>query len=195
MRPDRCRARAARGAARRSGPRLHDELRAVLAGRLPREARRARPRDAAAADDRAALRLRRGRARHRPGRSTCTCRRCCRRTTPAPRAETIDPEKRLAGIYFTGGRPGGRRGVMLSQRSFVFTYYMELLNSKSAGTRLSCSRRRSPCPAGCLLLPVLLRQGRCMILDRSNPTSCSARWTRARDGDAAGADDDLHPAR
>ena len=85
-----------------------------------------------------------------------------------PRAETIDPES-LAGIYFTGGTTGRPKGVMLSQRSFVFTYYMELLDFDLGWHETFVFATPLTHAAGCLLLPVLLRQGRCVILDHFEP--------------------------
>ena len=85
-----------------------------------------------------------------------------------PRTATIDPED-LAGIYFTGGTTGRPKGVMLSHRSFVFTYYMELLDFGLGWHETFVFATPLTHAAGCLLLPVLLRQGRCVILDHFDP--------------------------
>ncbi len=86
----------------------------------------------------------------------------------SPRAETIDPED-LAGIYFTGGTTGRPKGVMLSHRSFVFTYCMESLDFGLGWHETFVFATPLTHAAGCLLLPVLLRQGRCVILDHFDP--------------------------
>ena len=86
----------------------------------------------------------------------------------APRAARIDPED-LAGIYFTGGTTGRPKGVMLSHRSFVHTYYMELLDFGLGWRETFVFATPLTHAAGCLLLPVLLRQGRCVILDHFDP--------------------------
>jgi fatty-acyl-CoA synthase len=83
---------------------------------------------------------------------------------PAQRAATIDPED-LVGIYFTGGTTGRPKGVMLSHRSFVYTSYMELLDFGMGWRETFVFSTPLTHAAGCLLLPVLLRQGRCVILD------------------------------
>ena len=81
-----------------------------------------------------------------------------------PRAATIAPED-LVGIYFTGGTTGRPKGVMLSHRSFVYTCYMELLDFGMGWRETFVFSTPLTHAAGCLLLPVLLRQGRCVILD------------------------------
>jgi len=85
-----------------------------------------------------------------------------------PHAVTVDPED-LAGIYFTGGTTGRPKGVMLSHRSFVYTYYMELLDFGLGWHETFVFATPLTHAAGCLLLPVLLRQGRCVILDHFDP--------------------------
>ena len=49
--------------------------------------------------------------------------------------------------------------------------------------------------SGCLLLPVLLRQGRCVVLGHFDPELLLETIARAGNRDARGADDDLHAAR
>jgi fatty-acyl-CoA synthase len=80
----------------------------------------------------------------------------------------VDPED-IAGIYFTGGTTGRPKGVMLSHRSWFHTYYAELLEFGIAPheTFVFCTPMTHA--SGCLLLPVLLRQGRCVVLDRFDP--------------------------
>jgi fatty-acyl-CoA synthase len=87
-----------------------------------------------------------------------------RSQTAIPQAARIDPED-LAAIYFTGGTTGRPKGVMLSHRSFVYTYCMELLDFGMGWRETFVFATPLTHAAGCLLLPVLLRQGRCVILD------------------------------
>jgi fatty-acyl-CoA synthase len=87
---------------------------------------------------------------------------------PVARVEAIDPED-LVGIYFTGGTTGRPKGVMLSHRAFVHTYYQEMLDFDIGWRETFVFATPLTHAAGCLLLPVLLRQGRCVILDHFDP--------------------------
>jgi fatty-acyl-CoA synthase len=87
-----------------------------------------------------------------------------RDSVPAGTAAAVDPED-LVGIYFTGGTTGRPKGVMLSHRSFVYTAYMETLDFGFGWRETYVFATPLTHAAGCLLLPVLLRQGRCVILD------------------------------
>jgi fatty-acyl-CoA synthase len=87
---------------------------------------------------------------------------------PATDAVEIDPED-LVGIYFTGGTTGRPKGVMLSHRAFVHTYYQEMLDFGFGWHETFVFATPLTHAAGCLLLPVLLRQGRCVILDHFDP--------------------------
>ncbi len=83
------------------------------------------------------------------------------------RAE-VEPED-LASIYFTGGTTGRPKGVMLSHRSWFYTYYVEMLDFDIAwGERLVMTTPMTHA-AGCLILPVLLRRGRCVLVDHFDP--------------------------
>jgi acyl-CoA synthetase (AMP-forming)/AMP-acid ligase II len=85
-----------------------------------------------------------------------------------PTAIDVDPED-IAGIYFTGGTTGRPKGVMLSHRAWFHTYYAELLDFDIGWHEVFVLATPMTHAAGCLLLPVLLRQGRCVLLDRFDP--------------------------
>lgn len=87
---------------------------------------------------------------------------------PTPLETAVDPED-IAGIYFTGGTTGRPKGVMLSHRSWFHTYYAELLDFDVGWHEVFVFATPMTHAAGCLLLPVLLRQGRCVILERFDP--------------------------
>jgi acyl-CoA synthetase (AMP-forming)/AMP-acid ligase II len=98
---------------------------------------------------------------------------------PASSAAKIDPED-LVGIYFTGGTTGRPKGVMLSHRSFVYTCYMELLDFGVGWHEIFVFTTPLTHAAGCMLLPVLLRQGRGVILDHFDPELLLATIERER---------------
>jgi acyl-CoA synthetase (AMP-forming)/AMP-acid ligase II len=88
--------------------------------------------------------------------------------THTARAVHVDPED-IAGIYFTGGTTGRPKGVMLSHRSWFHTYEMETLGFDIGWRETFVFTTPMTHASGCLLLPVLLRQGRCVILERFDP--------------------------
>lgn len=90
------------------------------------------------------------------------------RQASPPRDIAVEPED-IAGIYFTGGTTGRPKGVMLSHRSWFHTYYAELLDFSIAWHEVFVFTTPMTHAAGCLLLPVLLRQGRCVLLERFDP--------------------------
>ena len=92
---------------------------------------------------------------------------------PAPAHVTVEPED-IAGIYFTGGTTGRPKGVMLSHRSWFHTYYAELLDFGIGWHEVFVIATPMTHAAGCLLLPVLLRQGRCVLLERFEPEALLA---------------------
>jgi len=85
-----------------------------------------------------------------------------------PSPVDIDPED-LAGIYFTGGTTGRPKGVMLSHRAWVYTYIMEMLEFGFGWGETFLYVTPLTHAGGCLILPVLLRKGRCVILDHFEP--------------------------
>jgi acyl-CoA synthetase (AMP-forming)/AMP-acid ligase II len=87
---------------------------------------------------------------------------------PVTTTASVDPED-IAGIYFTGGTTGRPKGVMLSHRSWFHTFYAEMLEFGIGmhETFVFCTPMTHA--SGCLILPVLLRQGRCVVLDRFDP--------------------------
>jgi fatty-acyl-CoA synthase len=94
-------------------------------------------------------------------------------------AEPVDPED-IAGIYFTGGTTGRPKGVMLSHRAWVHTCYVEMLDFEIGWGEVFVFTTPMTHAAGCLLLPVLLRQGRCVLLERFAPESFLAAVARER---------------
>lgn len=87
---------------------------------------------------------------------------------PAARPVAVDPED-IAGIYFTGGTTGRPKGAMLSHRSWFHTCYAEMLEFGLGWHESFVFTTPMTHASGCLLLPVLLRQGRCILLDRFDP--------------------------
>ena len=90
------------------------------------------------------------------------------RDTPRMADAEVDPED-IAGIYFTGGTTGRPKGVMLSHRSWYYTYFMEMLDFGIAPRETFVFATPMTHAGGCLILPVLLRQGRCVVLDHFDP--------------------------
>ncbi len=80
----------------------------------------------------------------------------------------IDPED-LVGIYFTGGTTGKPKGVMLSHRAWVYTVLMETLDFDFGREEVFAYMTPLTHAGGCLMLPVFLRKGRCVILDHFDP--------------------------
>jgi len=87
---------------------------------------------------------------------------------PEPAPVEIDVED-LAGIYFTGGTTGRPKGVMLSHRAWVYTYVMQMLEFGFGWEETFLYPTPLTHAGGCLMLPVLLRGGRCVILDHFTP--------------------------
>ena len=80
----------------------------------------------------------------------------------------MDPED-LLSIYYTGGTTGKPKGVMMSSRLWVYTVMSEMLDLGFGWEEVFLYPTPLTHAGGCLLLPVLLRKGRCVILDHFDP--------------------------
>ena len=81
---------------------------------------------------------------------------------------TVAPED-LVGIYYTGGTTGKPKGVMLSHRAWVYTVLIEMLEFGFGWEETFAYLTPLTHAGGCLMLPVLLRKGKCVILDHFDP--------------------------
>jgi acyl-CoA synthetase (AMP-forming)/AMP-acid ligase II len=88
--------------------------------------------------------------------------------SPSYKEVEIGPED-LVGIYYTGGTTGKPKGVMLSHRAWVYTVLMEMLELGLGWEEVFVYPTPLTHAGGCLLLPVLLRKGRVVIVDRFDP--------------------------
>ncbi|HBY95412.1 MAG: long-chain-fatty-acid--CoA ligase [Ardenticatenaceae bacterium] len=84
-----------------------------------------------------------------------------------PRVETNQDD--LCGVYYTGGTTGRPKGVMLSHRAWVNSVLLEMLELGLGAGEVFAYMTPLTHAGGVLLLPVLLRKGTCVILDRFDP--------------------------
>ena len=99
--------------------------------------------------------------------------------TNEPAPVTIDTED-IASIYFTGGTTGKPKGVMISHRAWVQTYQAEMLEyGIEWGERFVFTTPLTHA-AGCFILPVLLRQGCCIVVKQFDPAALLATIERER---------------
>ena len=87
---------------------------------------------------------------------------------PNPQPVLIDRED-MAGIYFTGGTTGKPKGVMLSHRAWVYTFLVETMEYGIDWGEKFVFPTPLTHAGGCLVLPVLMRHGCCIILDQFAP--------------------------
>ncbi|MGB8647638.1 MAG: long-chain-fatty-acid--CoA ligase [Anaerolineae bacterium] len=87
-----------------------------------------------------------------------------------PRAPevAIDPED-LCGIYYTGGTTGRPKGVMLPHRAWVNSVLLEMLELGIERREVFAYLTPLTHAGGVLLLPVLLRDGTCLLFDHYDP--------------------------
>jgi len=85
-----------------------------------------------------------------------------------PKPVSIETED-LVGIYYTGGTTGKPKGVMLSHRAWVYTILIEMLEFGFGWEETFAYVTPLTHAGGCLMLPVLLRKGKCVILDHFDP--------------------------
>ena len=90
--------------------------------------------------------------------------------THPPRYDKVEIDTEdLAGIYYTGGTTGKPKGVMLSHRAWVYTVLIEMLDFGFGWNEVFAYMTPLTHAGGCLMLPVLLKKGRCVILDHFDP--------------------------
>ena len=80
----------------------------------------------------------------------------------------VKPED-LCGIYYTGGTTGLPKGVMLSNRSWVGTFLTELLEFRLEYNEVFAFATPLTHAGGCLMIPILMRGGTCLIMDHFDP--------------------------
>jgi fatty-acyl-CoA synthase len=80
----------------------------------------------------------------------------------------VDPED-LVGIYYTGGTTGKPKGGMLSHRAWIYTVLIEMLEFGFGWQETFAYMTPLTHAGGCLMLPVLLRKGKCVVLDHFDP--------------------------
>jgi len=87
---------------------------------------------------------------------------------PDPSPVNVFPED-LAGIYFTGGTTGKPKGVMLPQQILVNSITMLTLEFEIGWNEVFAFATPLTHGGGAFLQSVMLRKGRCVILDHFDP--------------------------
>lgn len=75
----------------------------------------------------------------------------------------------LVGIYYTGGTTGRPKGVMLSNRAWINSVMLEMLELGLGRDEVFAYMTPLTHAGGVLLLPVLMRRGVCLILQGYSP--------------------------
>ena len=91
----------------------------------------------------------------------------------------VDSED-IASIYFTGGTTGKPKGVMISHRAWACTYLAEMLEFDIDWQESFVFVTPLTHAAGCFILPVLLRNGCCVIVKQFDPETLLATIERER---------------
>jgi acyl-CoA synthetase (AMP-forming)/AMP-acid ligase II len=92
-----------------------------------------------------------------------------KRYSPEFEKVSVEPED-IVGVYYTGGTTGKPKGVILSHRAWVYTVLIEMLEFGLGWEEVFAYMTPLTHAGGCLMLPVLLRKGRCVILDHFDPS-------------------------
>ncbi len=87
---------------------------------------------------------------------------------PEPKPETVTASD-LCGIYYTGGTTGRPKGVMLPHRAWINSILLEMLEFGIGQREVFAYLTPMTHAGGVLLLPVLMREGTCVIFDHFDP--------------------------
>ncbi len=87
---------------------------------------------------------------------------------PEPQPVTVSATD-LCGLYYTGGTTGRPKGVMLPHRAWVNSILLEMLEFGIGTREVFAFMTALTHAGGVLLLPVLMREGTCVIFDHFDP--------------------------